>query len=347
MGNDHLDAQVSARLLKRAQTIKGGREQLAKALGVHPHDLALWVAGKTFPPQAIFEKVVALILDAHEGRAAMEGAAPIAGSSRRPRALVADSPAGVAVIAKMLGDEFDIIPVHVLTEALDILQGAAATQGSGIDVIVCGQHFDGSQMLHFLECVKAYAPTSQIPFVCCRATATYLRDQSLAAMREACEALGAVAYIDLPEHERHGGTEAAAVTFRDAVRAGVRVRRQATLQVIVADDNPDAAHTLSALLRMAGYEVHKASTGAEALKLAMELKPAVIVLDLAMPGISGYDVAKRIRAEPWGAGVTLIALTGYADDPERAAQAGFNHHFLKPVQVERLLEVFPPAAEKK
>src|SRR5919197_1633003 len=310
MGNDHLDAQVSARLLKRAQTIKGGREQLAKALGVHPHDLALWVAGKTFPPQAIFERVGALIPDAHEGHAAKEAVAQTAGSTR-PRALVADSPAGVDVIAKMLGDEFEMVPVHVLTEALDILQGAAATQGSAIDVIVCGQHFDGSQMLHFLECVKAYAPTSQIPFVCCRATATYLRDQSLAAMREACEALGAVAYIDLPEHERHGGTEAAAVTFRDAVRAGVRVRRQATLRVIVADDNPDAAHTLSALLRMAGYEVHKASTGAEALKLAMELKPVVIVLDLAMPGVSGYDVAKRIRAEPWGAAVTLVALTGY------------------------------------
>src|ERR687886_293390 len=103
MGNDHLDAQVSARLLKRAQTIKGGREPLATALGVHPHDLALWIAGKTFPPQAIFEKVVALILDAHEGRAAKEAVA--SAGSTKPRALVADSPAGVDVIARMLGDE--------------------------------------------------------------------------------------------------------------------------------------------------------------------------------------------------------------------------------------------------
>jgi CheY-like chemotaxis protein len=94
---------------------------------------------------------------------------------------------------------------------------------------------------------------------------------------------------------------------------------------------------------MAGHEVHKANSGAEALRIAFEVRPAVVVLDLGMPGMSGYGVAERIRSEPWGRDVTLIALTGYgaSEDVARARQAGFDHHFLKPATVEDLLGVFP------
>ena len=97
-------------------------------------------------------------------------------------------------------------------------------------------------------------------------------------MREACEALGAVAYIDLPERESRAGAEKAAVEFRDAVRAAVRMKPAERpllnpLRILVVDDNADAAHTLTALLRTAGHEVQKAASGAEALRVGAQLKP--------------------------------------------------------------------------
>jgi CheY-like chemotaxis protein len=196
-------------------------------------------------------------------------------------------------------------------------------------------------MLRFLECVKAYKPTSAIPFICCRATPTHLRDSALAAMREACEVLGAVAYIDLPERARDAGAEGAAIEFRDAVRSAVRLTAAPEkLRILVVDDNADAAHTLSALLRIAGHETFKAANGAEALQLGAQAKPDVALLDIGMAGMSGYVLAQKIRQEPWGASTTLIAVTGRSspEDVARAREAGFDHHFAKPVTLERLLE---------
>jgi hypothetical protein len=232
VGNDHLDAQTSARLLKRAQAIQGGRERLAEILGVHPHDLALWTAGKAFPPQAVFDKVLEIILDAHDDASAGRKSAPAARAteprrSTKPRALVADSEESTAVISRILGDELDLVAVRTVTEAVDLLQGSAMMKGRGFDVIICGQHFEGSQMLRFLEVVKAYKPTSRTPFICCSALPTRISEGGLAAMREACEALGALAYVNLADLERKQGVEAASAAFRDAVRAAVRPKPEA------------------------------------------------------------------------------------------------------------------------
>ena len=355
MGNDHLDAQTSARLLKRAQAIHGGRERLAETLGVHPHDLALWTAGKAFPPQAIFDKVLEIILDAHDDALSAKKSAPVRDAqgqgrgeqfpaSTRPRVLVAGSLEAFAVISKILGDEFDLVPVHTVTEAVDILQGSTVVKGRTVDAIICEQHFEGSQMLRFVEVVKAYKPTSHAPFICCRALPTRIGDEGLAAMREACEALGALAYLDLTDREKEQGVEAASVGFRDAVRAAVHLPKDTqSLRVLVADDNADAAHTLTMLLRMAGHQVQKAGSGADALRIAEEFQPQVVVLDIGMPGMSGYAVAEKIRAAAWGKPVTLIALTGRgaSEDVARAVKAGFDHHFVKPVALQQLLEVFP------
>ena len=343
VGNDHLDAQTSARLLKRALAIKGSREKLAEALAVRPEDLALWLAGKTFPPQAIFESVLEIILDENQQPAP---ASADASQPARHRVLIAENAEGYAVLARILGGQFTLVPVRTLTEGLDLLQNSAVARHHAIDAIVCGQHFEGSQMLRFLECVKAYRQTSAIPFLCCRATSTQLRDSALSAMREACEALGAVAYIDLPERESRAGAEKAAVEFRDAVRAAVRMKPAERpllnpLRILVVDDNADAAHTLTALLRMAGHEVQKAASGAEALRVGAQLKPDAAVLDIGMRDMSGYVLAEKIKREPWGKDVTLIAVTGHGtpEDVERGRDAGFTHHLVKPVTVERLLEV--------
>jgi len=339
LGNDRLDSQVSARLLRRALAVQGSPERLARTLGVPVSELARWLGAQSFPPQAVFEKILDVVLDSLDGRPAP--ASERAPDASRPRILVADQPAACGMIAGILGGEFELVPVHTLAEALDILQSGAVLE-RGIDAIVCGQHFEGSQMLRFLECVKAYKATSAIPFVGYRAFQTQLSEGALAAMREACEALGAVAYVDLPEHEGRSGKEAAAVEFRDAVRAAVRLpRAAASLRILVVDDNADAAHTMAALLRMAGHEVLKADNGDEALRLAREQPPAAAVLDIGMQGMSGYTLAERIRAEPWGRTVILVAVTGWgsAQDVARAHAAGFDHHFTKPVDLDRVLAI--------
>jgi CheY-like chemotaxis protein len=337
--DDPIDPKISARLLKRVEAIKGGREQLADYLGAHPHDVARWIAATSFPPQVVFEKVLEIVLEAHEKKfSEAVGSHNAAGDSAKPAVLLADSAEACAVLATILGGELAPVPAHSFADAVRILDSGE------IDVIVCGQHFEGSQMFRFLEHVKADERVRHIPFICCRILPTKLREAALAAMREACEALGAVAHIDLPEITRKEGSEAAAVEFRDAVRGVVNfppTKRPA--RVLVADDNEDAVHTLSILLEMAGHEVQKAKDGTEALKIAAMFKPEIMVVDIGMPKISGYKVAEKIRAEPWGEGVILVALTGHGMpvDVTRAFRAGFDHHFRKPVKVEHLLGVFP------
>ncbi|MEP7245376.1 MAG: ATP-binding protein [Gammaproteobacteria bacterium] len=109
-------------------------------------------------------------------------------------------------------------------------------------------------------------------------------------------------------------------------------------KVLVADDNRDAADSLSILLQSDGHEVRKAYDGDGALEAAEVFRPDVALLDIGMPGLSGYEVAERIRAQPWGRDVTLIALTGWgqSQDKQRAVEAGFDHHVTKPVEPERL-----------
>jgi two-component system, chemotaxis family, CheB/CheR fusion protein len=113
-------------------------------------------------------------------------------------------------------------------------------------------------------------------------------------------------------------------------------------RVLIADDNRDAAEVLDMVLRSSGHEVHLAHTGQEALEEAERLKPDVAVLDIGMPDLNGYEVAQRIRLEPWGARVILIALTGWGqeEDKRRAEAAGFDHHCTKPVDPDDLERFF-------
>ena len=104
-------------------------------------------------------------------------------------------------------------------------------------------------------------------------------------------------------------------------------------RVLVADDNRDAADSLAMLLELAGHDVRVAYTGTVALSLAETFHPDVAVLDIGMPDIDGYTIARALRNKEGGAGIRLIALTGWGQDAdkERARAAGFNHHLTKPV----------------
>ena len=116
----------------------------------------------------------------------------------------------------------------------------------------------------------------------------------------------------------------------------------AGMKVLVVDDNVDAAVTLSMILDASGYVTRVAHDGYEALEVARGFLPRVAFLDIGMPGMSGYDTARAIRATPELAGMTLVALTGWGadSDRQRSKEAGFDQHLTKPVQlavVEELL----------
>jgi PAS domain S-box-containing protein len=112
-------------------------------------------------------------------------------------------------------------------------------------------------------------------------------------------------------------------------------------RVLVVDDNVDAADTLAVLLEAAGYNERTAADGPRALRTLDTFTPDIGILDIGLPGMDGYELARRFRAEPRAARVRLIALTGYGRDPDRhrALDGGFDEHLVKPVSAERLLEV--------
>ncbi len=109
-------------------------------------------------------------------------------------------------------------------------------------------------------------------------------------------------------------------------------------RILVVDDNMDSADTLSLLLRLKGNEVRTASDGIEALERAEAFLPKLVLLDIGLPKLNGYDVAKRIRQQPWGHDMILVALTGWGhgDDRRRALEAGFNFHIVKPLDLSKL-----------
>lgn len=112
-------------------------------------------------------------------------------------------------------------------------------------------------------------------------------------------------------------------------------------KVLVVDDNLDGATTLSMLLELSGFEAESVHDGPSALRAAMEFRPDAVVLDIGLPGLDGYQVARHFRSHPDLHGMVLIALTGYGQDAdrERSRQAGFDHHFVKPTDPNTLCEV--------
>jgi len=112
-------------------------------------------------------------------------------------------------------------------------------------------------------------------------------------------------------------------------------------RILVVDDNADSAESLAMLLRLQGNDTQVAGDGTEAVKKGADYKPDVILLDIGMPGMNGYDTCEIIRAEPWGKELLLIAMTGWGQDEDRrrSAEAGFNFHMVKPVDHAQLLEL--------
>ncbi|WP_254511441.1 hybrid sensor histidine kinase/response regulator [Anatilimnocola floriformis] len=116
-----------------------------------------------------------------------------------------------------------------------------------------------------------------------------------------------------------------------------------SFHVLVVEDNVDAADSLSLLLRLHGHEVQVARTGPSAVEIAATWRPDVVLLDIGLPQMDGYQVAKRLRALPNFAEVVICAVTGFTPsdaDRQRQEETGFNHYYIKPLSVETLLELF-------
>jgi CheY-like chemotaxis protein len=113
-------------------------------------------------------------------------------------------------------------------------------------------------------------------------------------------------------------------------------------RILVVDDNQDSARSLARLLKLTGHEAHMAHDGGEAVEAAEQHRPEVILLDIGLPVMNGYDVARAIRGRPWGSDVAIVALTGWGQegDRQRSKDAGIDRHLVKPVDpadLERLL----------
>jgi signal transduction histidine kinase len=134
--------------------------------------------------------------------------------------------------------------------------------------------------------------------------------------------------------------EVAALTEPVAAPEKVKALGAAGVRVLIVDDNVDAATSLSYVLALAGYDTAVAHDGNRALEVAETMRPAIVLLDIGLPGMSGYEVARRLRAAPWGRDLRLIAVTGWGHESDRAKslEAGFDAHLTKPIDPELLLQ---------
>ena len=109
-------------------------------------------------------------------------------------------------------------------------------------------------------------------------------------------------------------------------------------RILVADDDHDSAESLAMLFELMGHDVRAAHNGLAAVDLAEMFRPDLIVLDIGMPGIDGYEVCRRIRQQSWGRSTVIAALTGWSrdEDKDRSEQAGFDHFLVKPVDPKAL-----------
>jgi CheY-like chemotaxis protein len=131
-----------------------------------------------------------------------------------------------------------------------------------------------------------------------------------------------------------------------AAPASTAVKRR----VLVAEDNRDSADSLAMMLQLLGHETAVARNGRQAVELAETFRPEVILLDIGLPELTGHEAARRIRAQPWGREMTLIALTGWnqEEDRHRSREAGFDHHLVKPIDSATLQALLAePIAQKR
>jgi signal transduction histidine kinase len=152
------------------------------------------------------------------------------------------------------------------------------------------------------------------------------------------EGLGSEFLITLPVTADDSIRPSSTADRLSSPEGGADATPQVRRRILVADDNCDALESLATLLELGGHEVFSAANGALALESAERHLPEVALLDIGMPKLDGYEVARRIRAQPWGRRITLVALTGWGQesDRRRSGEAGFDSHLVKPLDLDKL-----------
>jgi CheY-like chemotaxis protein len=137
-----------------------------------------------------------------------------------------------------------------------------------------------------------------------------------------------IALIEKPDHKHRWNTEPSLMSTHLA----------GSLRIVLAEDDEDAAESLQALLGNCGYDVHIAKDGRAVLAAALVLQPQVILLDIGLPGMNGYELAQELRIRMPDPKPLLVALSGYGqpEDLRRSREAGIDYHFVKPIQLEKL-----------
>jgi CheY-like chemotaxis protein len=117
-------------------------------------------------------------------------------------------------------------------------------------------------------------------------------------------------------------------------------------RILIVDDNKDGARSLAMLLKLAGHQTDMAHDGIKALEAAERLRPDAVLLDIGLPKLNGYEVCRRIREQPWGKDLVMIAVSGWGqeEDLHKSRDAGFNNHMVKPVDHEMLTKMIDSLA---
>jgi PAS domain S-box-containing protein len=269
--------------------------------------------------------VAALAVDAMRGSASERGHALVLQAAPQPLMVLGDATRLNQVLVNLLVNALKFTPPNGQIRVLVDQRGV----GACVQVIDNGIGMSESLLRHAFE-----------PFV-----------QGAGALDRSEGGLGIGLTLVKSIVELHGGSVAAAsrgpghgttVTLslplphqesNDAPAEASSERETRPKKVLVVDDNRDAADSLAMLLRIEGHEVHVAADGTEALTLAEGLRPDVVLLDIGLPHMDGYEVARRLRRSHRGDEMRLIAVTGYGqrDDMRSSTEAGFEHHLTKPI----------------
>jgi CheY-like chemotaxis protein len=120
-----------------------------------------------------------------------------------------------------------------------------------------------------------------------------------------------------------------------------------SLRVLVVDDNVDTVTTLAMLVKESGHDVRTVYDGSSVLEAALDYRPNVVLLDIGLPGLNGFEVAKQLRRQPALQNAVLVAMTGYGreSDRQRSQEAGFDHHLVKPGDFGKVLQILATVSE--
>ena len=123
----------------------------------------------------------------------------------------------------------------------------------------------------------------------------------------------------------------------------------ANCRILVVDDNRDSADSLATVLQLMGHSIQRAYDGLEAVQAAAAFRPDVVLMDIGLPKMNGYEAAREIRKQTWGRAMSVIALTGWGteEDKRRASEAGFDYHLTKPVEAGALEELLALIASRR